>query len=110
VTLNTSATIAVVGDADNRAMMLRRPVRSLCVFLAVIVGVAAAFGHILEGAAIAAFFLFISSIDAKPAFKAQFDAPGNQDSGRSAGRFLTWRRVLPQSPHEQQRMPRLDDY
>jgi hypothetical protein len=35
---------------------------------------------------------------------------GDEHSGRGAGRFLTWRRVLPQSPHEQRRMPRLDDY
>ena len=91
-------------------MMLRWPARSLWLFLGLVVVVGALFGHVLEGAAFAIFFLFISSIDAKPAFKAQFDAPGNQDSGRGAGRFLSWRRVLPQSPREQQRMPRLDDY
>ena len=91
-------------------MMLRRPAKSLWVFLGLLVAVGALFGHVLEGAAFAAFFLFISSIDAKPAFKAQFDAPGSQDSGRGAGRFLSWRRVLPQSPHEQRRMPNLDDY
>ncbi|MDQ2967753.1 MAG: hypothetical protein M3R37_05465 [Actinomycetota bacterium] len=91
-------------------MMLRRPARSLWLFLGLVVAVGALFGHAWDGAALAAFFLFISSIDAKPAFKAQFDAPGSQDSGRGAGRFLSWRRVLPQSPHEQRRMPRLDDY
>ena len=91
-------------------MMLRRPARSLWVFLGLVVAVGALFGHVLEGAAFAVFFLFISSIDAKPAFKAQFDAPGTQDSGRGAGRFLSWRRVPPQSPHDQRRMPNLDDY
>jgi hypothetical protein len=91
-------------------MMLRRPARSLWIFLGLLVAVATLLGHIWDGVAFGAFFLFISSIDAKPAFKAHFDAPGDQDSGRGAGRFLTWRRVLPQSPHEQRRMPRLDDY
>ena len=91
-------------------MMLRRPARSLWLFLGLVVAVATVLGHIWDGAGLAAFVLFISSIDAKPAFKAQFDAPGNQDSGRGAGRFLTWRRVHPQSPHEQRRMPRLDSY
>ncbi len=90
--------------------MLRRPARSLWLFLGLVVAVGALFGHVLEGAAFAVFFLLISSIDAKPAFKAQFDAPGDQDSGRGAGRFLTWRRVSPQSLHEQRRMPNLDDY
>ena len=91
-------------------MMLRWPERSFWVVLALIVSVAAVFGHILEGAAIAAFLLYVSSIDSKPAFKAQFDAPGNQDSGRGAGRFCTWRRVMPQSPREQRRMPSLKSY
>ena len=75
-----------------------------------IVAVGAVFGHVLEGAAVAAFLLYVSSIDSKPAFKAQFDAPGSQDSGRGAGRFCTWRRVVPQSPREQRRMPRLNSY
>ena len=91
-------------------MMLRWPARSFWGFLALIVSAAAVFGHIWDGAAVAAFLLYVSSIDSKPAFKAQFDAPGSQDSGRGAGRFCTWRRVAPQSPREQQRMPSLKSY
>jgi hypothetical protein len=87
-------------------MMLRRPTRSLWVFLGLVVTVGAVFGHVLEGAAFALFFLFISSIDHKPAFKAIFDPPGNQDSGRSAGRFEFGRFNGPMSPREQLRMPR----
>jgi hypothetical protein len=90
-------------------MMLRRPARSLWLFLGLVVAVPAVFGHMLEGLAFAVFFLFISAIDAKPAFKAQFDAPGSQDSGRGAGRFLSWRRVLPLSPQDQRRLPSLRD-
>lgn len=91
-------------------MMLRAPARSLWVFLGLVVAVGTLFGHVLEGAAVAAFLLYVSSIDSKPAFKAQFDAPGSQDSGRGAGRFCTWRRVVPQSPRDQRRMPRLNSY
>jgi hypothetical protein len=83
-------------------MMLRRPARSLWVFLGLVVAVGTLFGHVLEGAAVAAFLLYVSSIDSKPA--------GSQDSGRGAGRFCTWRRVVPQSPREQRRMPRLNSY
>ena len=86
-------------------MMLRRPVRSLWLFLGLVVAVGAVFGHILEGAAFAAFFLFISSVDHKPAFKALYDPPGNQDSGRSAGRFMWSRYNGPMSPREQLKMP-----
>jgi len=86
-------------------MMVRRPVKSLWLFLGLVVVVGAVFGHVLEGVAFAVFFLFISSIDAKPAFKAQFDAPGSQDSGRSAGRFWFGRYNGPMSPREQLRMP-----
>jgi hypothetical protein len=86
-------------------MMLRRPARSLWVFLGLVVAVGAVFGYVLEGAAFAIFFLFISSIDHKPAFKAIFDPPGNQDSGRSAGRFWFGRYNGPMSPHEQRQMP-----
>jgi hypothetical protein len=87
-------------------MMLRRPARSLWVFLGLVVAVAALLGYVFEGAAFAVFFLFISSIDNKPAFKAIFDPPGNQDSGRSAGRFFFGRYNGPMSPREQLRMPR----
>jgi hypothetical protein len=86
-------------------MMLRRPARSLWLFLGLVVAVGALFGHVVEGAAFAVFFLFISSIDHKPAFKALYDPPGNQDSGRSAGRFSMWRYNGPMSPREQLKMP-----
>jgi hypothetical protein len=85
--------------------MLRRPVRSLWLFLGLVVAVGAVFGHVLEGAAFAVFFLFIASIDHKPAFKAIFDPPGNQDSGRSAGRFEFGRYNGPMSPQELRQMP-----
>jgi len=88
-------------------MTLRRPARSLLFFLAFVVALGAVSGHAWDGLGAAAFFLFVSSIEAKPAWKWFFDAPGNQDSGRDGARFASWRRVSPQSPQEQRRMPPL---
>src|SRR6266849_1560175 len=79
-------------------MMLRRPTRNLWLFLSLVVAVGALFGHVLEGAAFAVFFFFISSIDHKPAFKALFDPPGNPDSGRSGGCRNTSTGVPSRSP------------
>jgi hypothetical protein len=88
-------------------MTLRRPARSLLFFLGFVVALATVLGHLWDGLGVAAFFLFVSSIEAKPAWKWFYDAPGNQDSGRDGARFFSWRRVLPQSPQEQRRMPPL---
>lgn len=88
-------------------MILRRQPWSLWAFLGFVIAVGAIVGHLWDGLGLAGFLLFISSIDAKPAWKWFYDAPGNQDSGRDGARFLSWRRVLPQSPREQRRMPPL---
>lgn len=88
-------------------MTLRRPARSLLLFLALVVALCAVFGQVWDGLGVAAFLLFVSSIEAKPAWKWFYDAPGNQDSGRDGARFVSWRRVSPQSPQEQRRMPPL---
>ena len=90
-------------------MMLRRLPRSLLIFLGLVIAVGALVGHVWDGIGVAAFFLFISSIDGKPAWKFFFDPPGSQDSGRASGRFFTWRRVQPLAPREQRRMPPIDD-
>jgi hypothetical protein len=88
-------------------MTLRRPPRSLLVFLGLVVAVGAAVHHLVDGLGLAGFFLFISSIEGKPAWKWFFDAPGNQDSGRNGARSFSWRRLGAQSPQEQRRMPPL---
>ena len=43
--------------------------RSLLIFMAVVVAVAAAFGHLYEGVGIALFVFFLAGIDAKPSWK-----------------------------------------
>jgi hypothetical protein len=88
-------------------MTLRRPARSLWLFLAAVVAVATVVGHLWDGLGLAGFLLFVSSIEGKPAWKFFFDPPGGPDSGRDGARHFSWRRVLPQSPQEQRRMPPL---
>ena len=88
-------------------MTIRTPSKSLLIFLAVVIAVGAVVRHPVDGIGLAAFFLFISSIEGKPAWKWVFDAPGNQDSGRDGARHASWRRLGAQSPHEQRRMPPL---
>jgi hypothetical protein len=88
-------------------MTLRTPTKSLLIFLGLVIAVGALVHHVVDGVGLAAFFLFISSIEGKPAWKWFFDAPGNQDSGRDGARHASWRRLGAQSPQEQRRMPPL---
>ena len=67
-------------------MTLRTPSKSLLIFLGLVIAVGALVHHLVDGIGLAAFFLFISSIEGKPAWKWFFDAPGNQDSGRDGAR------------------------
>jgi hypothetical protein len=80
---------------------LHRPPVSLLLFLGFVVLLGLLVHHAWDGIGVAAFLLFLSSIEAKPAWKWFFDPPGN----RGNGRFLMWRRVLPVSPREQRQLP-----
>jgi hypothetical protein len=83
-----------------------RPPRSLWIFLICVIAIGATFGHLIDAAGFAAFFLFISSITGKPAWRFWFDPPGDVDSGRACGRFNTWQRVGATSPKQIRRLPR----
>jgi hypothetical protein len=91
-------------------LRFRRPPRSLLVFLGIVIAAGALIGHPIDAAGIALFCLFISSIDAKPAWKFQFDPPGDVDSGRACGRFGSWQRVSATSPKEIAALPRTDEF
>jgi hypothetical protein len=82
-------------------MTLRRPPLSLWLFLGGVVLLGVLVHRLWDGIGVAAFLLFLSAIEAKPAWKWFFDPPGN----RGNGRFLSWRRVLPVSPREQRQLP-----
>ena len=90
-------------------LRLQRPPRSLCLFLGFVVAVGALLGHPIDGAGVAAFVLFVSSIEAKPAWKFWYDPPGDVDSGRSTARFNSWQRVGATSPKEIARLPSIRD-
>jgi len=57
-------------------MTLRTPPKSLVIFLGLVMAVGAVVHHLFDGIGLAAFFLFISSIEGKPAWKWFFDPPG----------------------------------
>lgn len=90
-------------------LIFRRPPRSLLFFLLVVIALGALLGHVLDATGLAAFFLFISSIEPKPSWRFWFGAPGDQDSGRACGRFNSWQRVGATSPKEIARLPDIRD-
>ena len=81
--------------------MLRRPTitAGLLIFLGGVVAIGAITGHVVSGLGFAVFFLYISGIDAKPAWRYWFDAPGNTDRGGRDDKY-SWRRMTPPRPHE----------
>ena len=75
--------------------MLTRPqiTLSLSLFLAVIVGIGAAVGHVWTGIGIAAFILALVAIEAKPSWKRIWNPPERRGSRAYEGlRFLSWKR------------------
>ena len=87
-------------------LRFRKPPRSFVIFLALVVTVGAAFGNTINAAGIAAFFFFIASIDAKPAWKFWFGKQGSQYS-TGGWRFASWQRVDVTDPKELRRLPSL---
>jgi hypothetical protein len=66
---------------------------SLALFLAVIVGIGAAVGHVWTGIGIAAFILALVAIEAKPSWKRIWNPPERRGSRAYEGlRFLSWKR------------------
>lgn len=68
-----------------------RPPKSLLVFLALVVGVAAALGEIVSGAILAFFLYLLACVNAKPSWRRIFDPDRRADSG--IFRFSSWRRA-----------------
>ena len=87
-------------------LRFRKPPLSFVCFLVAVVGVGAAFGHAINAAGLAAFFFFIASIEAKPAWKFWFGKPGNQYNGRGWA-LGSWQRVGATSPKEIRELPKL---
>jgi hypothetical protein len=86
-------------------LFLRLPHWSLLAVLGVAIGIGALFGQLLNAAGIAAFCLFISSIDPKPAWRFFWDPP-RPEIGRWG--WGSWgRRLIPLSPRDQPRLPKI---
>jgi hypothetical protein len=100
----------VIGNPEAGAyslimLQLGRPPGALLVFLAVLVGIGAAFGHAIDAAGVAAFLLFVSWISAKPAWKFWYDPPAKRDTGRASCAISSWQRVGATSPKEIRALP-----
>jgi hypothetical protein len=87
-------------------LRFRRPPRSFVVFLLLVVAIGAAFGHVVNAAGLAAFFFFIASIEAKPAWKFWYGKPGSQYDCRGWA-FNSYQRVGATSPKEIRDLPKL---
>jgi hypothetical protein len=79
-------------------LSLSRPRLSLVLFLVLVVVTGVLTGEVITAIGVAVFLFVLVSMDPKPAWKWFFDPPGDVDSGRSTGRFLTWRRVAESKP------------
>ena len=86
-------------------LQLGRPPGSLLVFLAVVVGIGAAFGHLIDMAGVALFLPFVSSISAKPAWKFWYDPPAKRETGRASCAINSYQRVGATSPKEIRQLP-----
>jgi hypothetical protein len=65
---------------------------SLAIFLAAIVGIAAAMSYLWLGVGIALFVLALVAIDAKPSWKRIWNPPERGPRAYEGLRFLTWKR------------------
>jgi hypothetical protein len=92
--------------AHNRTMLrLRKPPGSFVCFLLVVVGLGAATGYFIDAVGVAAFFFFVASIDAKPAWKFWWDPPAKRESGRASCALNSSQRIGAMSPKEIRQLP-----
>jgi hypothetical protein len=89
-------------------LRFRKPPLSLVCFLAAVVGIGGAFGHLVNALGFAAFFFFVAGIDPKPAWSFWFGKPGTQYDGRG-WKFNSWQRVGATSPKEIRSLPNIKD-
>jgi hypothetical protein len=86
-------------------LRFRKPPVSFVCFLLVIVGLGAATGYAVDALGVAAFFFFVASIDAKPAWKFWFDPPAKRESGRASCALNSSQRIGAMSPKEIRQLP-----
>jgi len=87
-------------------LRFRKPPLSFVCFLALVIAVGAALGHLIDAAGIAFFFFFVAAIDPKPSWKFWFGKPGNQYDGKGWA-LTSHQRVGATSPKEIRALPKL---
>jgi hypothetical protein len=86
-------------------LRFRKPPLSFVCFLLVIVGLGGATGHLIDAVGLAAFCLFVASIEAKPSWKFWYDPPAKHETGRASYAINSWQRVGATSPKEIRQLP-----
>jgi hypothetical protein len=79
----------------------------VCFLLALIV-IGAVTGYLIDAVGVAAFLFFVSSIEAKPAWKFWWDPPAKRNTGRASLAIRTYQRLGAMSPREIRNLP--DDH
>ena len=67
-------------------LRFQKPPLSFVCFLLVVVGLGAVTGYLIDAVGVAAFFFFVASIDAKPAWKFWFDPAKRARGGETMAR------------------------
>ena len=86
-------------------LRFRKPPGSFVCFLLLVVAVGAVTGHVVDAVGVAAFCLFVASIDGKPSWKFWFDPPAKRETGRASCAINSSQRVGATSPKEIRQLP-----
>lgn len=86
-------------------LRFRKPPTSFVCFLLAVVVIGAATGYFIDALGLAAFFLFVASIEAKPAWKFWWDPPAKRETGRASCAVNSYQRVGAMSPKEIRQLP-----
>jgi hypothetical protein len=86
-------------------LRFRKPPLSFVCFLLFVVGLGAVTGYFLDAMGLAAFFYFVVSIEAKPAWKFWWNPPAKRETGRASCAINSYQRVGATSPKEIRQLP-----
>jgi hypothetical protein len=86
-------------------LRFRKPPVSFVCFLLFVVGLGAVTGYFFDAVGLAAFFYFVASIEAKPAWKFWWNPPAKRETGRASCAINSYQRVGATSPKEIRQLP-----
>jgi hypothetical protein len=86
-------------------LRFRKPPLSFVCFLLFVAGLGAVTGYFIDAVGLAAFFYFVASIEAKPAWKFWWNPPAKRETGRASCAINSYQRVGATSPKEIRQLP-----